>query len=200
MHQSGEFANAKRSLRRNSGISIPGLCQRFDAEAFRFVLCANRSQAHPEFAWQFGDRENPSMESYVLTVFRHLHWRFYLLSHSTFHCVGLLSYLFELFERSEMPKLSLLECFPLLIKCGKQYTHLASDLHQYLPNVVKIVRQQHQIKAQHQVVMTVFEFAGNVSLSDCFDFHFPLLLSFILFAHSWPQTIEFPFANSPKTF
>lgn len=82
-----------------------------------------------------------------------------------------------------MPKLNLLECVPLLVRCGTRNSHLATDLHQYLPNVVRIVRQDHQIKAQHQVMMIVYEFMINVSLSDShiflpiFKFHLSLQLA-----------------------
>lgn len=75
---------------------------------------------------------------------------------------GLLSYLCQLFEISDMPKMILLECIPLLVQCGTRYTHLVSDLHQYTPNIVAIVHREHQIKAQHQVVLTVYEFTCNV--------------------------------------
>lgn len=85
------------------------------------------------------------------------HFFFFSLVYS-----GLLSYLFELYEKSDMQKLNLLECFPLIIQHGTKYTHLINDLNQYLPNMIRIVEQDHQFKAQKQVLLTVYELTINV--------------------------------------
>lgn len=100
----------------------------------------------------------------------------------------LLSYLFELFEQNELTKKDLLECYPLLVQCGVKYTHLASNLRKYLPIVVNIVHQEHPIRAQHHVVLTVYEFVKNVSSANFFAI--TPIHSFAT-ACSWPQTIEF---------
>lgn len=71
--------------------------------------------------------------------------------------------MFQLVKSSEMPKLTLLECLPLLIQCGTEHTHVATEFPDYLPNVVTLVEQEHQIKAQHQVVVMVYELVKHVS-------------------------------------
>lgn len=50
-------------------------------------------------------------------------------------CVGLLSFCFQMFDSKHIPKLTLLECLPLIINNGTTYTYLSSDLAQYLPKL-----------------------------------------------------------------
>lgn len=67
---------------------------------------------------------------------------------------------------SQIQKLELLQCIPLILRHGAKYSYLVNDLHQYLPNIIKIVNESHlqnQINAQKQIFLIVYEFIRNVS-------------------------------------
>lgn len=79
----------------------------------------------------------------------------------------MLSYVFDFYgkERCEIPKLDLLQCVPLIIQHGSKYAYICDDLHQWVQQVERMVNaEEHDHKAQIQVLSLVYEFIRNVSI------------------------------------
>lgn len=92
-----------------------------------------------------------------------------IISFVSFSFQVLLSHIFELYQRqSQIPKLDILQCIPLIVRQGTKYQFLVSDLHQYLPNVIRIVKDgqfENQLNSQKQILLIVYELIRNVSIS-----------------------------------
>lgn len=93
------------------------------------------------------------------------------------HCLfaGLLSHIFHLYksEQTQISKLELLQCVPLVLRHGLKYRYLVNDLHQYLPYIIQIVNEgqlQNQINSQKQILFIVYAFICSVSKFISFRF------------------------------
>lgn len=124
---------------------------------------------------------------------------------------GILSFIFKLFgsRNNQISKLELLQCIPLVLQHASKYTYLVVDLHQYLPDVIKIVNEgelHNQIRAQKEILLIVYEFIRNVG-----DLHidFNLILFYLnllyfdsicisMKQNSWRSINEQQLLSSPK--
>lgn len=75
---------------------------------------------------------------------------------------GLLTISFTLYRSANIQKLNLFEFITLIVQHGTKYTHLESELHQFLPKLIKIVEEDHKFKTQKELLRTIFEFTKNV--------------------------------------
>lgn len=142
----------------------PSICEHFDALYLQIVHKHILNARH-----DIGELNNEDWSRKFSLTWRNIQMscvifiRFIILSIS-----GILSYMFDLFDRrnTQIQKLELLQCIPLILQHGSKYTYLVNHLHQYLPNIVRMVNEgqlHNQINAQKQILLIVYEFIRNVS-------------------------------------
>lgn len=68
-----------------------------------------------------------------------------------------------MYEGNQLKKMILLECLSLLVQHGVRYKMLVDDLHQYLPNILRMSQESHECKAHKRLLMTIYEILVNVS-------------------------------------
>ncbi|XP_055323121.1 serine/threonine-protein kinase ATM isoform X2 [Sitodiplosis mosellana] len=83
---------------------------------------------------------------------------------------SLLSHIFKLYDQrnSQIKKIEILQCIPLILRKGAKYRYLVSEMHQYLPNVIRIVNDgqlQNQPNSQKQILQIVYELIRNLAVN-----------------------------------
>lgn len=61
-----------------------------------------------------------------------------------------------MYDNKHIPKLQLLQCFPLIIEHGATYTYLINDLPQYLPKLQSIASSNLEFNSLTELIQTMF--------------------------------------------